>query len=283
MSLDIVKKDNIKVALCFFGLARSLNYTIESIEKNIFSALKDNGIEYKTFFHTYEMDGMYINKRAKEVITKVDNNQYKLLKPDYFKMDSDKETRSKLNLNSYRSKPDPWGTGYETVDFFLLGQYSKTQSYNMIKNSGIDFDYVIYLRPDMKYLSPLNIRLFTLVTDEIICMPDFSLYKGVNDRFSICNSKNYHVYGNTFGKLLEYSKIRPLHSETFLRDLLNSNDIRWIYIHFNFNRVRANRQTVFEHFKKKNSSKLNPTKSVEVKDGLRNILLNIYYYSNKDV
>jgi len=38
-----------------------------------------------------------------------------------------------------------------------------------------------------------------------------------------------------------------------------------------------------EHFKKKNSSKLNPTKSVEVKDGLRNILLNIYYYSNKDV
>ena len=36
-----------KIALCFWGLTRSLKYTIESIKKNILQPLDDGNIEYR--------------------------------------------------------------------------------------------------------------------------------------------------------------------------------------------------------------------------------------------
>ena len=35
-----------KVAICFFGLTRSLKHTYPSIEKNIFKVLKQHNISY---------------------------------------------------------------------------------------------------------------------------------------------------------------------------------------------------------------------------------------------
>ena len=42
-----------KVALCFWGLTRSLKYTIYSIQKYILNVLKIHNIEYKIFLHTF--------------------------------------------------------------------------------------------------------------------------------------------------------------------------------------------------------------------------------------
>ena len=38
--------------------------------------------------HTYKIDEKYINNRASENINKYDNNEYKLLKIDYLKIDN---------------------------------------------------------------------------------------------------------------------------------------------------------------------------------------------------
>ena len=42
-----------KVVVGFFGITRSLKYTIESINENIFNILKINNIEYDIYIHTY--------------------------------------------------------------------------------------------------------------------------------------------------------------------------------------------------------------------------------------
>jgi len=54
-----------KVAIGFFGITRSLKYSIESINKNIFDVFKENNIEYDIFIHTYFLKS-YDNKRANE-------------------------------------------------------------------------------------------------------------------------------------------------------------------------------------------------------------------------
>ena len=41
------------VALAFFGLTRSLKYTLESIERNIFDVLTDSGHTFDILLHTY--------------------------------------------------------------------------------------------------------------------------------------------------------------------------------------------------------------------------------------
>ena len=44
-----------KIAIGFFGITRSLSYTLPSIEKNIYDILKHHNIEYTVFIHTYHL------------------------------------------------------------------------------------------------------------------------------------------------------------------------------------------------------------------------------------
>ena len=73
-----------KIAIGFFGLTRSLTYTIYSIRNNIYNVLNAHNIEYDVFLHTYRLNS-YNNRRTNEKITnqrdiEILNNEYKLLK-----------------------------------------------------------------------------------------------------------------------------------------------------------------------------------------------------------
>ena len=70
-----------KIALAFWGLTRSLKYTIESINEKILNILKKHNIEYKIFMHTWTVNSVYNNTRSKEANIKLDNEEYKLLSP----------------------------------------------------------------------------------------------------------------------------------------------------------------------------------------------------------
>lgn len=71
-----------KVALLFFGLTRSLKYTISSINSNILDVFKKNNIDYDIYLYTYKLK-TYINRRAGEKTNNYDNDEYKLLSPNY--------------------------------------------------------------------------------------------------------------------------------------------------------------------------------------------------------
>tara|TARA_B110000114_G_C15096853_1_gene402092 strand:- start:363 stop:1112 length:750 start_codon:yes stop_codon:yes gene_type:complete len=233
------EKPKLKVALLFFGITRSLKWTIASIKQNIFEPLKENNIDYDTFMHTYKLTSNYINPRANEImnVSDIDNDEYKLLKPDFLQIDIQEEIKKNINVHKYRTNSDPWNTKYVTVDNYILGCYSRAQLVKMVKQRKNEYDYILYIRPDCTYTSKLNIDWFNKVNDKTICIPDFHTFP-INDRFSICNMKNYEIYGNIFNSLLEISKKRPLHSETILQLTLKNNNIRWINIDFKFIRTR---------------------------------------------
>ena len=141
-----------KVAIGFFGITRSLKYTIDSIKTNIFDVLTENNIDYDIFMHTYFLKS-YENKRAGEKTNKIDNEEYKLLSPKYLKIDDQDDIIKKLNLTSYRTFSDPWKTKYQSVNFFILGAYSKYMLTNMIEKVHYEdnYDYILFVRPDCVY------------------------------------------------------------------------------------------------------------------------------------
>lgn len=230
-----------KIALAFFGLTRSLSYTMPSIRKNILNIFIKNGIEYDIFLHTYQLK-QYQNQRTNEKVSNINNEEYKLLSPKYVQIDDQIQIKEKLKMAQFRTHPDPWNTNYQSVDNFILAQYSKTYVTSLIKGSKNTYDYIIYLRPDVEYITPFDLSYFKKVTDHTICIPDFHHYglHPFNDRFCIANPKTYIQYGNTFPYLLEISKKEPLHSETVLGNMLVNYGITFANIPFHFIRVRFN-------------------------------------------
>jgi hypothetical protein len=233
----------VKVAICFWGLTRSLKHTLNSIEKHIFNVFKQANIEYKIFIHTYEVNSLYNNERAGEFRITLDNNEYKLLKSDHITIDNQDEIKNQIDFLSYRTHRDPWNTNYRTIDNFILAMYSKKQLYKLFET--IDdgsFTHFLCLRPDVRYLNDFNLSWISSINENEIYVPCFHYrYWGFNDRMCFTSNKNiFKLYTNVFDYMLKYSKQKPLHSESIHRDLMMSYNIKIIPIPFFFNRIRAN-------------------------------------------
>ena len=236
----------VKVALLFWGLSRSLKYTLPSIQKRMLDVLKTNNIEYKIFQHTYKLESVYNNSRAGERGVNLDNEEYKLLKADYVLVDDQDEVKEKIGLEQYRTHRDPWDKGnpnytkYSCVDNFLCAMYSKSQVTLLLEKSKYDFDYAIFMRPDMTYINDFKIDFLSFSNDKTLVIPNFALYGGFNDRFAITNKVTYKIYGDLFPHLLPFSKRRPLHSErTQIRLFTRSFKLGIKLIPFFFNRTRC--------------------------------------------
>jgi hypothetical protein len=235
----IILYEYMKVALAFWGLTRSLKYTIDSINNKIINKFKEHGIQYKIFMHTWIVNSVYNNSRSKEHGVVLDNTEYSLLNPDYIELQDQDDFKQKINFNAFRTHKDPWNTNYETVNNFICAMFSKSRCTQLIDKSNENFDYIIYLRPDVLYLNDFDVNFFKKVNSNTICIPNFALHNNFNDRFCIVNMKTYKLYGHIFKKLFEYSKHCSLHSETVHYKLMIKNKIKIEKINFIFKRVRA--------------------------------------------
>jgi hypothetical protein len=68
-----------RVAICFFGLTRSLTWTVDSIRNHLLEPLTENGVSFDLFLHTYRLNTLE-NPRAHEKAKKYTHlNDYQLL------------------------------------------------------------------------------------------------------------------------------------------------------------------------------------------------------------
>jgi hypothetical protein len=231
-----------KIGIVFWGITRSLKYTIESINNNIFDVLKSNGIDYEVCMHNYSLSSSYTNYRANEHNIQLDNDEYILLNPTHLLIDSQEKVLSQLNVSNYKRQRDPWGNKYQSLEFYVLSMYSKNKITQYLADNKIKYDKLLFIRPDVSYKTKFNVNWLYNINNNDLFIPDHGLYNGYSDRMALCNYEIGIVYGTLFKYLLNYSKIKPLHSETVEKEILLSiiNGLKIKYIKFDFNRVRAN-------------------------------------------
>lgn len=234
-----------KVAVCFWGLTRSLKYTIDSINKNIFDIFKNHNVEYRVFMHTFSVFEKYNNLRAHEKDIILDNEEYKLLNPDYISIDNQEKVKSSIDFLQYRTQPDPWHNNYETMNNFILAMYSKKQLLKLfLDNDDGTYTHFLMVRPDVEYLNNFDIRWLSNIGNNEIYVPKFGrygVYGGFNDRMAFTKNKEiFIIYNKLFDHCLAYSRKAPLHSESINRYNMNIHKIKTTFIPFYFNRVRAN-------------------------------------------
>lgn len=232
-----------KVALCFWGICRSTNHTIESIHQYIRIPLLKENIEFDIYLHTYQIQQPYSNIRANELNIQLDNSLYKLLEPDYYLIENQSDVDKSLNFISYMTHGNPWKTSDSTENTTFCNHiralWSLAKVTSLWTSSQKKYDRVIYLRPDVKFLKPIQIKWLYDVQEKEICIPNFHLTDDCNDRFAIGHPDVMKLYGNRFIDAYQYSLHYPLHSEKYLAYTLIKYGISIQHIRFRFYRVRA--------------------------------------------
>jgi len=241
---NFIKK--VRVAICFFGLTRSLKFTLPSIEKFVLGPLKAHNIKYDTYLHSYKMKTPYSNPRAGESGITLDTNEYKMLEPDFHMLEDKEMVSKRLRLDQYRTKGDPWGKekaaipgDFTTLDNHILYLWSQKQLTEMVKENLKRYTHIVFCRPDVLYQVPLQINWFSFKSDKI-CIPNFGLCGNVNDRFALGRPAQMIPYGQRFHEALQYSKKNQLASEAFLIATMKKHKIKYEHVNFYFTRVRAN-------------------------------------------
>ena len=234
--------EDIHVVLCFWGLSRSLTFTLPSIHEYIFNPLKKNNIKYSVYLHTYALNRPYTNIHGNEMDIMLNNDDYKLLKPDRLIIENQDYILKKLHPEQYLTHGG-WTIDklpVQTSHNFILSLWSLKQVTSLWK--GKPFTHIVYCRPDVTYMTPLNVSWFT--NNNSIYLPKYFKhgYDGafICDRFALGTPNIMSIYGNRFDELLAYSKKKELHSETFLDYVLKKHHIPRIEVHFVFIRTRAN-------------------------------------------
>ena len=233
-----------KIAICFWGLTRSLKYTIDSLNENLFLQLDKNNIKYHKFIHTFYFEGLYNNKHGAEKNIKLDFDEYKLLKPDYFLLENQDEIIKKIDFKKYEFNNTVHNNRI-TLRNAILAHYSMKKVTEMVENTKINYDYIIFIRPDSKIIDKFNVRWFLLSRKKKILSPKFGKSNGLNNRMFVGNYNQGIIFGKSLDFIEEYTQEKVYISEPFImwvakkkKFLDRKKLIR--FINFRFQRIRAN-------------------------------------------
>lgn len=233
----------LNIAVCFFGLTRSLKYTIDSIEENIMNVLSENNIKCTKYIHTYDLE-ILTNRRSGENKCHLDLDEYKLLNCDHISITNQQDFLKSINFNIYKKGGDPWKDNFVSLRN-LLCQLNSLMTVTRLweKNNENDkYDLVLYIRPDLLYNKLCIDDIMMSFNEKCLLTPSFHLMGGFNDRIAMGPPNLILPYGLRFQYAEEYvNNKNALHAERFLKNTITKYEIKhkpvWKLIG---KRVRAN-------------------------------------------
>ena len=236
----------VHVAVCFFGLTRSLRYTVDSIRSNVLDELALAGIRYTVYLHTHNVTRVF-NPRAKEFNVKIDPSIYHLLHPAKAMVEDPMNWSTPKNeelLATLLRHGDPWQEKSHISLKNLVGQLNSLHKLTALWTPHAkQYDAVMYLRSDVWFFNRLNVSQLLEAVEETthpaIWTPNFHTFDGLNDRFAFGNPAAMRIYGNRLQQAIAFSQQAPLHAERFLQAVMVSKNVTCRATNIVFTRVRG--------------------------------------------
>lgn len=235
-----------RVAICYFGLTRATKKVYKSHFEQLFDVLEANQIEYDVFMHTWYLEGkQYV--WSDTIDAPIDYYEYKLLKPRYYKIDSQDDFTEQLDFGKYFYE-DAWQKRGDNRDGewwprlilnHLCALESQKRVTDMVIETGNDYDLIMYIRPDVQLKTKFNINWFLVLQPGEIMIPNFHHFEGYNDRFAILAYETAPLYGKRIGGIADFRKNHGrIVSEKYVKFICDTNNLKTRFIPFYFDIIR---------------------------------------------
>jgi hypothetical protein len=237
----------------FYGLNRSLRWTRRSIEKKIINPLRAAKISVRFCAHFNDPKTIY-NEHSEELgitVTRVGINRLPL---DYLLIEDQHEQlipRVILDTIEYLHH-GPRLERRETMLNLLFQLYSLNQLWRLVELTKNDFDFYIFVRPDMEYLDGLDVDSLCgqiINQNKDLITPSWGKWGGLNDRFAFCSRKGAEVYARRLACVERFCAERGyLHAEELLKSAAEWGNLQVGYTDMRAMRVRADGATIRGEF-----------------------------------
>lgn len=236
-----------KIAVCFFGITRSLKLTHGTILRQVISPLRELG-EVKVLGHFFDQDKV-VNPRSGENDF-FDVREHSLLPFDQVVLEKPGMCLEQHGFQRVLAHGDAWNDGGASLGNLIHQLHSLSQVALLAAEH--QPDVVVAVRPDMQYLDDFAdaCRFHLQAPAHVISLPNWQWPRGVNDRLAVCGPEAFRVYASRVHFISTYLQrgLGPLHSERLLWCALNHGKAMIRPVGLRARRVRANGFVVDEDF-----------------------------------
>lgn len=236
-----------KIAVCFFGITRSLTHTIASIEKNVLAPARKHGdvIVYAHFFLQRQIQ----DDRSGECGA-MDLEEYQLLPIDRLQLEEPDLCLDQRGFSNLKTFGDSWDNGFSSLRNLVHQLHSLDAVTTAALADGAEV--CLFCRPDMRYHDSLRPSLRrALRRNNLVQLPKWQHWTGLNDRFAVCSGASaIAAYGHRITVAEQFCRNRasPLHSEQLVKYALEQANVPVRQISTRASRVRLDGTQPYEDF-----------------------------------
>jgi hypothetical protein len=228
-----------RVAVIFFGLARGIPLTLDSIQRHVFACNRAAGLSLYAIASLNLIDTI-TNPRNGEFAVPLTPTDAFLLDAQAYRLVRQDDAAIAPALAAAQTQPDTFGNDWISVRNHLHQLASLQRAWQLAAALG-GFDYYLFLRPDLIYRDEL--RLPDLIArfdgDGCLALPAWHSFGGLNDRFAFAGATAARAYAGRLDLVERYCTRAALHPESLLAHALAEAGCKVCALPVHAQRVRA--------------------------------------------
>jgi hypothetical protein len=236
---NITDSRPMRVAVIFFGVARGVSVTIESLKNNLYAANPE--AEFYTIASLNLVESIS-NPRTGEDGISINPADAFLLNADVYTLARQNDDSIAEAFAAARQNRDYFENEWVSVKNALHQLASLRRAWSLVSDTlpgGVD--YFLFVRPDLIYLD--QFKLSDIVRGfhgrGNIALPSWHSWGGFNDRFALADATAARHYAERLSLVPEYCAKTVFHPESFLGYALEKGRCGVCALPVKANRVRA--------------------------------------------
>lgn len=235
-----------RVALCFYGLNRALRHTVPSIADNVWKPLHDACATIDVYYHVWRVPAAYADTAARggeRLETKIDGaaEMVRLLRPfgarRYIERQDSFDAAFSKNASAYAALDKRYGGPNFRNLMRQLASLKRVS--HLWRTSGHTYRAVIYARPDLRFLDPIDAGQVLSIKPRTLLVPYWHRWSGLNDRVIVAAPDAAAFVGDRLAHAPRYAARTFLRAEAFLAFVARTHNLHVEDLALRAQRVRA--------------------------------------------